>query len=173
MREFKHLILHGVFVSLYGFVKYLPFPFFEYVRFMVCKLFFKKIQSSKISDGVQFWFPYRITIGKNSSVNQGCILDGYGVIEVGDFVRIGPYVVMNSCDHNFDRRDIPIAKQGYTSAPIVIGDDVWIGSGAVINKGVSIGSGCVVASGAVVVSDCIAFGVYGGVPARLIRMRGL
>jgi acetyltransferase-like isoleucine patch superfamily enzyme len=171
MRETRHLILHGIFVSIYGLFKYLPFPLFEYLRFVVCKMFFKEIHSTKISDGVQFWFPYRIRIGRNSSVNQGCILDGYGVIEIGDYVRIGPYVVINSCDHCFDVREIPIAQQGYIAEKVVIEDDVWIGSQVVINKGVTIGKGCVIASGAVVVSDLESYGVYGGVPAKLIRMR--
>ena len=173
MREIRHLVLHGLFVLLYGFFKYLPFPFFEYFRFAVCKIFFKEIYSNKIADGVQFWFPYRIKIGKNSSVNQGCILDGYGDIEIGDYVRIGPYVVINSCDHRFDNRKVPIAEQGYIVGKVVIEDDVWIGSHVVINKGLRIGKGCVIGSGAVVVSDLEPYGIYGGVPAKLIRRRAI
>ena len=171
MRDIKHLILHGDFMLLYSFVKYVPLPFFELTRFVVCKLFFKRLQSIKISDGVQFWFPYRITIGKNSSVNQGTIIDGYGKVNIGDNVRIGPYVVINSCDHKFDDCDIPIAQQGYVVGEITLEDDVWIGSHVVINKGVKIGKGCVVGSGSVVVSDLESYGIYAGVPAKLIRKR--
>ncbi|MEY2988034.1 MAG: hypothetical protein RJB13_1555 [Pseudomonadota bacterium] len=56
------------------------------------------------------------------------------------------------------------------SAPIVIGDDVWIGSGAIVLKGAQIGHGSIVASGAVVTA-----GIYpdrcilAGNPARVIK----
>jgi acetyltransferase-like isoleucine patch superfamily enzyme len=171
MRDFKHLILHGLFMLLYSFVKYIPLPFFEWSRFFVCKIFFKRLQSVKISDGVQFWFPYRISMGKNSSVNQGTIIDGYGKVNIGDNVRIGPYVVINSCDHKFEDLNIPIAEQGYVVGEVNIEDDVWIGSHVVVNKDVKIGKGCVIGSGAVVVSNLEPYGVYAGVPAKLIRKR--
>ena len=171
MREIRHLVLHGMFVLLYGFFKYLPFPFFEYFRFAVCKIFFKEINSKKIADGVQFWFPYRIKIGENSSVNQGCILDGYGDIEIGDYVRIGPYVVINSCDHRFDNREIPIAEQGYIVGKVVIEDDVWIGAGSVITAGTKIGKGSVIAAGSVVTKDIPSNVIAGGVPTKIIKNR--
>ncbi|WP_308493924.1 acyltransferase [Microbacterium terrisoli] len=56
-----------------------------------------------------------------------------------------------------------------TSAPIVVGDGVWIGARAIILPGVSIGDGCVIAAGAVVARDCEPHGLYGGVPAMRIR----
>jgi len=40
--------------------------------------------------------------------------------------------------------------EGFTSAPIVIGDNCWIGTGCIILKGVTIGSGSIVAAGTTV-----------------------
>ncbi|CAH1667292.1 Chloramphenicol acetyltransferase [Chelatococcus asaccharovorans] len=54
---------------------------------------------------------------------------------------------------------------------VVIGHDVWIGSGALILPGVTIGSGAVIAARAVVSRDVPPYAVVGGVPARLIRKR--
>ena len=51
-------------------------------------------------------------------------------------------------------------------APVVIGDRVWVGTGATVLKGVSIGDGAVVAAGAVVTGDVAAGTVVAGVPAR-------
>lgn len=67
--------------------------------------------------------------------------------------------------------DVPIAKAGFRTAPITIGDNVWIGAGAVILKGVTIGKGAVVAANAVVNRDVAEFEIVGGVPARNIGMR--
>jgi hypothetical protein len=56
-------------------------------------------------------------------------------------------------------------------APIMIGNDVWIGQHSLLKKGIRIGDGAVVAAGAVVTKDVAPFTVVGGVPARPIRRR--
>jgi acetyltransferase-like isoleucine patch superfamily enzyme len=52
-----------------------------------------------------------------------------------------------------------------------IGNDVWVGARAIIRDGVTIADGVIIGAGAVLVKDAEAFGVYAGVPAKLIRYR--
>ena len=54
---------------------------------------------------------------------------------------------------------------------VVIGHDVWIGSGAMILSGVTIGHGAAVAARAVVTKDVPPYAIVGGNPARTIRAR--
>lgn len=54
---------------------------------------------------------------------------------------------------------------------IIIGNDVWIGTNVMIMAGVKIGDGAIIASGAVVNKDVEPYGIYGGVPAKIIRYR--
>jgi len=54
---------------------------------------------------------------------------------------------------------------------VVIGNDVWIGANVMIMAGVKIGDGAIIAAGAVVTKDVEPYGIYGGVPAKIIRHR--
>jgi acetyltransferase-like isoleucine patch superfamily enzyme len=58
-----------------------------------------------------------------------------------------------------------------TKGDVVIGNDVWIGSGATILSGVNIGDGAVISAKSVVVKDVPAYGIVGGNPAKLLKMR--
>ncbi|MEU9522799.1 DapH/DapD/GlmU-related protein [Streptomyces sp. NPDC048224] len=106
------------------------------------------------------------TFGENVFVNQGCTLMDRGGIRIGDGVMIAPKVSLITGGH-----PVPLAeRREYLSyAPIVIEDDVWIGTAAVITQGVTIGTGAVVAAGAVVTHDVPASTVVAGVPARVIK----
>lgn len=55
--------------------------------------------------------------------------------------------------------------------PVVIGDDVWIGTRVIILPGVKIGNGVIIAAGAVVTKDIPDYAVAGGVPAKVIKYR--
>lgn len=114
-----------------------------------------------------------VTIGEDSSVQAQSIIVGGkgGHIRIGNCVRIAPQVMMIAANHNFDRTDIPIHKQGCTSEPITIEDDVWIAGKVMITAGVTIGTGCVVGAGSVVTKDLPPWSVAVGVPARVIRSR--
>ena len=58
----------------------------------------------------------------------------------------------------------------FPSAPIIIGDDVWMGANSTILKGAQIGSGCVIAAHSVVVAGHYPEqSLLGGIPAKVIK----
>jgi len=58
-----------------------------------------------------------------------------------------------------------------TPAPILIGNDVWIGMNAAITGGVKVGNGAIIAAHSVVTKDIPPYAIVGGVPAKIIRYR--
>lgn len=114
-----------------------------------------------------------IEMGDNCSVQAYAILTGYpkGKITIGNGVRIASHTVFVAANHNFDRVDIPIYKQGLQESPIQVQDDVWIGSRVCVLSGVTIGKGSVIGAGSVVTKDIPPFSIAVGSPARVIRNR--
>jgi acetyltransferase-like isoleucine patch superfamily enzyme len=55
------------------------------------------------------------------------------------------------------------------TAPVTVGDRVWIGCRATVLKGVTIGDGAIVAAGSVVTRDVPPQALVGGNPARVLR----
>jgi acetyltransferase-like isoleucine patch superfamily enzyme len=112
-----------------------------------------------------------IRLGKRCSVNPYSVLYGHGGLVVGDYVRIAAHCVIIPANHGVALDGGLIADQPLSQHGIRIGDDVWLGAGVRVLDGAQIGNGCVVAAGAVVRGTLEPYGIYAGVPARLIRHR--
>lgn len=110
-------------------------------------------------------FGKNITIGKNVFINACCCFQDQGGITLSDGALIGHRVVLATINHGF----LPEERSSCRPAPIVIGRNVWIGSGAVVLPGVTIGENAIVAAGAVVTRDVEAGCIVAGTPARFIR----
>ncbi len=171
MYSASNYIKHGLFFSFYGLFKYWSFPFSNILRFLILKCFAKKLKSKHIKDGVTFFFPQNLSIGKNSSINEGCFIHALGGIEIGNGVRIAPQTTIHTYEHGFMDASIPVYKQDYLVAKVVIEDDVWIGAGVQINKGVRIGKGAVIGGGSVVTKDIPPYAIAVGSPAKVIKYR--
>lgn len=115
-------------------------------------------------------FDTSVEIGDNSGIGINCTL--YGKVIIGDDVMMGPEVFIYTTNHRYDDLTIPMAKQGYTEEqPVVIGNDVWIGSRVTIMPGIHIGDGAIVGSSAVVTKDVEPYGIVAGNPAKVIGSR--
>ena len=112
-----------------------------------------------------------IIIANNCYINSFCFISGRGGLAIGNDVSIAPQTVIITDNHIFTDKNIPINSQGYEKRKVIIEDDVWIGAGCKILCGVNIGKGVVVGAGAVVTKSLESYGVYAGVPAKLIRKR--
>lgn len=112
-----------------------------------------------------------VRLADGVELNNFSIVNGAGSVTIGANTIVGPHTVIVSYQHEYASRDLPIKRQPYRYAPIVIGADCWIGANATIVAGVTIGDGAIVGAGSVVTHDVTAFTVVAGVPARVIKER--
>lgn len=113
-----------------------------------------------------------LCIGDNSGFNGVMIFCSNRVV-VKDNVKIGGGTrISDSNHHSLDyilRRDYKHDEQFAKNAPVVIGNDVFIGANCYIGKGVSIGDRSIVAAGSVVVKSIPSDEIWGGNPAKFIK----
>jgi maltose O-acetyltransferase len=121
--------------------------------------------------GAHIGNPANLTIGDNSAVGLGCYLSCLAPVRIGDRVLMGPEVMVYTSHHVWSAAERSYFRQGETLAPVVIGDDAWLGARAIILPGVTIGKGCTVAAGAVVTKSTADYTTVAGVPAVPIHTK--
>jgi acetyltransferase-like isoleucine patch superfamily enzyme len=111
-------------------------------------------------------------LGNNIGLGTESFYGCGGGIEIDDDTIIGDFVSFHAENHIHENIEKPIRSQGVTRVGIKIGKNCWIGSKATLLDGVILEDGCIIAAGAVVTAGHYpANGIYGGVPAKLIRQR--
>ena len=118
-----------------------------------------------------------IYFGNNCEVNMNCTFLDDNKIIIGDNALIAPNVQMYTAFHptNATERFGQPKEDGSfefcrtQTAPIVIGNNVWIGGGVIIMPGVTIGDNVVIGAGSVVTKDIPDNVVAYGNPCRVMR----
>jgi acetyltransferase-like isoleucine patch superfamily enzyme len=92
--------------------------------------------------------PWLITIGNNVYITAGCAF----------ITHDGGTLIL--------RKEVPDLEW---TAPITIGNDVYLGVRTLIMPGVTIGNRCIIGAGSIVTKDIPDNSVAAGVPARVIK----
>lgn len=173
---------------------WIPTPVGLALRLLAWRWLFRSCGSARFGTGLSLAGCGNMRIGNGVRMGRGCFVtatDGElvlgdcvalspnvhvgadaGRIEIGAHTAVGPGTVIRAANHRIERQDVPIMHQGHVPGRIIIEEDVWIGANCVITPDVRIGRGAVVGAGAVVTRNVAPFSIVGGVPAKLIGMRG-
>jgi maltose O-acetyltransferase len=107
-----------------------------------------------------------IELGERVFFNFNCTVLDVCKVTIGDYTQIGSGVQILTPLHPLDAEERRRHEYG---APITIGADVWIGSGALVLPGVTIGARAVIGAGSVVTRDVPEGTLAVGNPCRVIR----
>lgn len=111
-----------------------------------------------------------VSIGDRTTVGYHTFVFASASISIGHDCLIAPFVYIVDSDHGIER-NTPINQQPNLTAPIVIGNDVWIATGAKILRGVTVHEGAIIAAGAIVNQDVPPYTIVGGIPAKPMGKR--
>lgn len=123
-------------------------------------------ENSAIRGHSQIDYYNNLTIGKNSAINYGFQAIGRGKIIIGDFVHIGPNVMISTANHNILSKNFDLYP--VTVQNVNIEDSVWIGANSIILAGVTIGEGSIIAAGSVVRHSVPNNSIVMGNPAKVV-----
>jgi acetyltransferase-like isoleucine patch superfamily enzyme len=137
-------------------------------RAFLCRTLQSCARSATIEFGTLF-SSASASIGENAYVGPRCHL-GWALIERDALLAAGVHVPSGGRTHGIDDPRLPIRDQPSIKMPVRIGAGAWIGSAAVVMA--DIGRDAVVGAGAVVTRAIPDRAIAGGVPARVLRMRG-
>jgi len=109
-----------------------------------------------------------ITIGDGTRLN-GAGIQAYTHVKIGSRCILGSTLLFDSDFHNPDPRLRHDKHAPRPSAPITLGENVWLGGQSAVLKGVTIGENSIVAFRALVVEDVPPNVVVAGNPARIVK----
>lgn len=109
----------------------------------------------------------RMVIGSDVFIGPGCIISCQEAISIGRDSQIAEYCVIRDQDHSFDSR--PIRLSGFSTAPIFIGEDCWLGAKVTVLRGSVIGDGAVLGAHSLVKGLVDPYTLAVGCPTRTIR----
>ena len=112
----------------------------------------------------------KLIIRSGTYVNRYTVFDAHHQLEIGRDCMIGPHCYLTDADHGTESGR-SVKEQSMKKSPVIIEDEVWLGSHVVVLPGVRIGKSAVVGAGSVVTRDLPSDSVAFGSPARVVRMR--
>lgn len=155
---------------------YRPTPnILHYWRAALLRLFGAKIgRPAYIYPSSRVWAPWNLEIGDHSTLADN--VDCYAVdkIVIGSYSTVSQGSFLCTASHDYlsplimTQPEMPLV-----SAPITIGDRVWVTAGVFVAPGVTIADGAVILARSCVVKDVSEWTVVAGNPARAVRRRVL
>ena len=149
---------------------YRPTPrLFHPWRCLLLRLFGAKLgRAVHPYPSARIWAPWNLEMGDHACLSEG--VDCYCVapVRIGAQTTVSQYSFLCTASHDYTRADMPLV-----TAPITIGEGVWITADVFVGPGVTIGDGAVVTARSSVFTDIPPWVVARGNPAVPVKARVL
>lgn len=135
-------------------------------RFLLRLFGAKLAPTAVVYSTTRIYMPWQLEMGEYSCLADG--VDCYNVapVRIGSHSTVSQRTFLCTASHDISRGNLPL-----TTAPIVIGDGVWVAADAFVGPGVTVGEGAVVGARAAVFKNVEPWTVVGGNPAKFLKKR--
>ena len=136
-----------------------------------CNYWYKVLGVHKLGNSYRFSFHTlvgeyeNIYLHENAEINAGCFLLAKDKIEIGENSTLAYGVTILTSANPNGPKNLLAQLYPHTTAPVTIGNDVWVGANATILPGVTIGNCSIVAAGSIVTKDVPCGVLVAGNPA--------
>jgi putative colanic acid biosynthesis acetyltransferase WcaF len=134
--------------------------------------FLLRLFGAKIGKGVhpypsaKIWAPWNLEMKEHSCLSEA--VDCYCVdkITIGAHSTVSQYSFLCTASHDYTNPQMPLI-----TAPITIGEKVWVAADVFVAPGVTVGDGAVIGVRSSVFKDIPPWTVVAGNPAKILKKR--
>lgn len=166
-------IYSNLYPYFYGLIRYMSIftgkiPSHRIRKFLLKNIFCMRIDKNAIIyGGFEIRSPWNIVIGR-SVIGVGALLDGRKGILIEDDVCLAQSVSVYTEQHDIND---PMFRTNHKGGPVTIKNHAWISSKTTILPQCVVEEGTIIASGATLTKSTIPYGVYAGLPAKIVSHR--
>lgn len=159
----KFIMWRIIYFTLFRIAAGRPFKWF---RHGLLRIFGAQIdKEAYIYSSCDIYMPWNFVCGR-ACLGPKTSVFNKDVVTIGDDSVVSQGSFVCTASHDINSLMLPLV-----TAPITIGDKVWIAADAFVGMGVTIGEGAVVGARACVFKDVAPWTVVGGNPAKFIKNR--
>lgn len=145
-----------------------PRPFFAWRR-CVLRMFGAKVGAQvSIYPSTRFYMPWNVELGDWAALGEDVFIYSLTRVRIGRRATLSYRTHVCGGTHDFSHPTRPLLK-----LPVVVEDDVWVGTDVFLGPGITVGAGAIVGARAVVVRNVEPLQIVAGNPARPIGQRRL
>ena len=146
--------------------RFSPRPLHRWRAFLLRRFGARIGSNCRIYPKSRIWAPWNLTCGDVVAIADGAIVYNPSPIEIGSHAIVSQEAFLCGATHDLEKPGFQLV-----SAPINIGAYAWICARATVQMGVRVAEGTVLGLGAVATKDLEPWTIYGGIPARKLRVR--
>lgn len=143
-----------------------PRPFHDWRNFLL-KCFGARIgKGSHVYPKARIWAPWNLVCEDVVAIADDAVIYNPSMVWMGSHCTVSQQAYICGATHDYDDPDFPLI-----SAQIRLGPYSWVCARATVQMGVTIGEGAILALGGVATKNLDDWTIYGGIPARKIKLR--
>jgi putative colanic acid biosynthesis acetyltransferase WcaF len=145
-----------------------PRPFHGWRNFLLRCFGARIARHVHIYPTARIWAPWKLICEENAAIAEDAVIYNPAPLQMGSHAIVSQQAYICGATHDYEDPNFPLI-----AFPSTLGAYSWVCARATVQPNVNLGEGAVLGLGSVATRDLEPWTVYGGVPARKIKMRVL